>query len=142
MTMRTRCGDCGCRLNSHSVALDHALCGVCRGETDPTPRYRRLREALRHYTEFKQYVADTGNHVIEHKGIQISFYDLQNGIRELSPRKKEALYYNVILDWKQKDVAEEMGITTVSVGQYVDGAVQQLSVRYFSEMEEDDIDVE
>lgn len=132
----TACSECGTNLTSYSVGENQTLCGPCRGDEDTTPIYKRLREALRHYTEFKRYVSDTGNHVIEHDGIQISFYDLRNGIRELSPRKKEALYYNVILDWKQKDVAERMGITTVSVGQYVDGAVQQLAKRYFAERED------
>jgi len=73
------------------------------------------------------------NEVIEHKGLSISFSDLKHGLEDLSPRKREAFFYNVILDWKQKDVAEHMGITTVSVGQYVEQAMIQLSKRYFAE---------
>lgn len=143
MTARVNCAQCGCELNHYSIEERQTVCGPCTGLLDQTPIYRRLREALRHYTEFKAYVAATGQHVIEHKGIEISFYDLQKGIKELSPRKMEALYYNVIMDMKQKDVADIMGITTVSVGQYVDGAVQQLAKRYFAErVEETTQDVE
>lgn len=116
--------------------------------TERIPLHRVLREILRHYTEFKTHVGKTGDHVIDHgyfvyeedettikskETVSISFWDLHRGIKELSPRKREALFYNVILDWKQRDVAEEMGITTVSVGQYVEQAVMQLAEEYFPE---------
>lgn len=119
--------------------------------TEEVPRHRVLREVYRHYLEFRQYVSNTGNHVIEHGyfiynedgtvkdkiAISISFWDLFNGLKDLSPRKREAVWYNVILDQKQRDVAEKMKITTVSVGQYVEQAMIQLSERYFAEEEED-----
>jgi DNA-directed RNA polymerase specialized sigma24 family protein len=110
--------------------------------------HRVLREVLRHYVEYKEHVGNTGNHVIEHGyyiyeddgetikdkiSVTLSFWDLHRGIKELSPRKKEALFYNVIMDMKQRDVAEEMEITTVSVGQYVEQATIQLAEEYFSE---------
>lgn len=65
---------------------------------------------------------------IEKVEISISFWDLQKILQKLSPRKREAVFYNVILDWRQKDVAERMGISTVSVGQYVQAAMEQLAV--------------
>jgi DNA-directed RNA polymerase specialized sigma24 family protein len=68
--------------------------------------------------------------------VTISFWDLHRGIKELSPRKREALFYNVILDEKQRDVADRMGITTVSVGQYVEQAVMQLAEQYFTDEED------
>lgn len=100
----------------------------------------------RHYFDFRDYVSKSGNDVIEYAveteqgsgfyvPLAISFTDLSNGVSELSERKKEAFFYNVILDWKQKDVAERMGITTVSVGQYVDAAMMQLAKLYFAEDE-------
>lgn len=115
--------------------------------SEPIPRHRILREVFRHYLEFRQYVSDTGNHVIEHGyftynddgtikdkiSVTISFWDLFNGLKELSPRKREAVWYNVILDQKQRDVAKLMQITTVSVGQYVEQAMLQLSEKYFAE---------
>lgn len=124
--------------------------------TEPIPKHRVLREVYRHYLEFRQYVSDTGNHVIEHGYfvytdeidadghphrdkviIKVSFWDLFEGLKELSPRKREAVWYNVILDQKQRDVAKKMRITTVSVGQYVEQAMLQLSERYFAEENED-----
>lgn len=116
--------------------------------TEPIPLHRILREVLRHYTEYRTHVAKTGDHVIEHgyfvyeddgttvkskESVTISFWDLHRGIKGLSPRKREALWYNVICDWKQKDVAERMKITTVSVGQYVEQAVIQLAEEYFAD---------
>lgn len=115
-----------------------------------------MREVYRHYLEFRDHVSRTGNHVIEHGyfiyeedgetirgkvNVAISFWDLHDGykgmkaIKGLSERKREAFFYNVILDKKQKDVAEIMGITTVSVGQYVEQAVMQLSERYFADQQ-------
>jgi DNA-directed RNA polymerase specialized sigma24 family protein len=119
--------------------------------TEPQPLHRILREVLRHYSEFRSLVSATGKHVIEHsvpiwdeagenivdrQTVTISFWDLHRGIKDLSPRKREALWYNVILDWRQRDVAERMGITTVSVGQYVEQAVMQLAETYFADEEQ------
>lgn len=116
--------------------------------TERQPLHRILREILRHYPEFRDHVSNTGHHVITHgvpiyaedettiidkQIVTISFWDLHRGIKELSPRKREALFYNVILDWRQRDVADRMGITTVSVGQYVEQACLQLAEQYFQE---------
>jgi len=59
--------------------------------------------------------------------ISISLMDLQGCLKDLSPRKREAVFYHIILDWKQKDVAARMGITTVSVGQYVEQGMLQIA---------------
>lgn len=115
--------------------------------TKEEPKHRVLREVLRHYLEFRDYVAQHGGDgVIEHGYfvynedgtktkviITISFWDLFYGLKELSPRKREAVWYNVIQDKLQREVAEIMDITTVSVGQYVEQAMLQLSERYFAE---------
>jgi DNA-directed RNA polymerase specialized sigma24 family protein len=124
--------------------------------TEPIPAHRILREVYRHYLEYRQLVSDTGEHVIEHGYfiygepyededgkerqditgrvlVSISFWDLFTGLDKLAPRKKEAVFWNVIMDQKQKDVAKRMGITTVSVGQYVEHAMLQLSERYYAE---------
>jgi DNA-directed RNA polymerase specialized sigma24 family protein len=110
--------------------------------------HRILREVYRHYTEFEDYVSRTGEHVIEHAylvyeadevtvkeqiAVTISFWDLFEGLSKLSRRKQEAVVHNVIFDKLQREVAEEMGITTVSVGQYVDQAMKTLAKRYFAE---------
>lgn len=112
------------------------------------PKHRILREIYRHYPELKAYItANGGDKLIEHsytiyddngapvgkEDITISFWDLHDSLQSLSDRKREAVHLNVILDWKQKDVAEKMGITTVSVGQYVEQAMLQLAETYFAE---------
>jgi DNA-directed RNA polymerase specialized sigma24 family protein len=66
--------------------------------------------------------------------ITLSFWDLQGALKALSPRKREAVFYNVIMDYKQKDVAAIMDITTVSVGQYVEQGMIQLAEEYFADM--------
>lgn len=119
-------------------------------------RHLILREAYRNYLTFEQYVTDTGRDVIEYAipvskesdewvPVAISFTDLQRALRALgagelkadgtvlSKRKEQAFYLNVIRDMKQKEVAELMKITTVSVGQYVDQAMLQLAEYYFGE---------
>ena len=120
--------------------------------TAPIPLHRVLREVLRHYTEYRELVNQDGRlHVIEYgywvynedgtrkqkEDVAISFWDLHEGLKELAPRKREAIFYNVILDMKQKDVAKITGITTVSVGQYVEAGTVQLAKRYFSERDDD-----
>ena len=118
--------------------------------TAPIPLHRVLREVLRHYTEYRELVKQDGRqHVIDYgywvynedgtrrskEDVSISFWDLHQGLKELAHRKKEAIFYNVIMDMKQKDVAKIMGITTVSVGQYVEAGTIQLAKKYFSEEE-------
>lgn len=96
-------------------------------------RHRILREVFRNYSVFEALVTQQGKYDIEHQGLTINFLDLQGSLEKLSKRKKEAVFYNVILDKKQKEVAEIMGITTVSVGQYVEQAMIQLSKELWGE---------
>lgn len=124
------------------------VCRSCnKGGIAATDKHKILREVYRHYTDFRDAVARGDvNDVIEYAietetgsskylAMSISFSDLKHGLNELAPRKREAFFYNVILDWKQKEVAALMNITTVSVGQYVDAAMLQLSKRYFADVE-------
>lgn len=121
--------------------------------TEPIPLHRILREVLRHYTEYRELInQDARLHVIDYgywiynedgtrkkkEQVSISFWDLYEGLKELAPRKREAIFYNVIMDEKQKDVAKRMGITTVSVGQYVEAGTIQLAKRYFAEHDKED----
>lgn len=115
--------------------------------------HRILREVYRHYYEFEALVSHYGTHTIDHAvrlydeegneldriPVTISFFDLRDGLKPqseggvLSDRKLQAVMLNVIRDMKQRDVAEAMGITTVSVGQYVEHAMEQLAKTYFPE---------
>lgn len=116
--------------------------------TTPIPLHRILREILRHYYEYRALVRGDGrNDVIKYaywiydkrgrkkkkEEVLISFWDLHDCLAELAPRKKEAIYYNVLLDEKQRDVAKRMGITTVTVGQYVEAGTRQIAAKYFAE---------
>lgn len=94
-----------------------------------------VRELYRNYVTFRDYFQRTGQDMIKYGPVTLSFLDLQYGVSELAGRKKEAFFYNVLMDMKQKDAARIMGITTVSVGQYVESACRQLSVRYFDDEE-------
>lgn len=110
--------------------------------TEPIPIDKVLREIYRHYPEYKTYVGNTGKHILDHSyylyaedqetvigkvTCEFSFWDLNGSLKGLSKRKKEAFFYNIIMDMKQKDVADIMGITTVSIGQYVAFSALELS---------------
>lgn len=71
--------------------------------------------------------------------VSFDFWDLHRGLKELAPRKREALFHNVICDLKQKDVAQIMGITTVTVGQYVEHAFRQLINQHVIKLEAADV---
>lgn len=130
---------------------------MAKAKTNKDARHKILREAYRHLPEFKALVthstpdppsgkygdsfrvinAQRGDlrHVIEYKGITLSYFDMERALKQarLAPRKKEAFFWNVLKDMKQKDVAEKMGITTVSVGQYVEQAMRQIADVYFAD---------
>lgn len=97
-------------------------------------RHRYLREAVRRYDELEALFIQSGKSVVRGPdGIEICFLDLKDCLKRLSPRKREAIYYNVICSMKQKDVADIMGITTVSVGQYVESGFLQIAEEYFND---------
>lgn len=96
-----------------------------------------IREAFRHYIDLYDYWKREGKPTITYKGITISILDLKRILSEveLSDRKAQAFYLNVLQDKKQKEVAEIMGITTVSVGQYVNAACRQYADLYMTQDE-------
>lgn len=119
-------------------------------------KHRIIKEAYRNYTSLRDYAlglqkdsSTPGNDIIEYavetkpgsgkyKQIIISYQALKQTLEEvkLPPRKRQAFYLNVLEDKLQREVADIMGITTVSVGQYVDGACEQLAEHYFADDEE------
>ena len=98
-----------------------------------------IREAFRHYIDLYDYWKRVGKPTITYKGITISILDLKKILSEvdLSDRKAQAFYLNVLQDKKQKEVAEIMGITTVSVGQYVNAACRQYADLYMTTEEKE-----
>ena len=109
--------------------------------------HKVVREIVRDYLTLESECAQSEGRfggdqwMIRVEGIEVSFLDLQGCLQHLSKRKKEAIFWNVILDKKQKDVAKIMGITTVSVGQYVQAGFEQivneLELPPFCEVSED-----
>lgn len=98
-----------------------------------------LREALKHYSDFRELVAAEGESksVIEYRGYRICFFDLEQGIEKLSKRQKEALFLHVIRDLSEKDTAQLMGFKKWStpVQQYTDRALEKL-LKYHQDLEE------
>lgn len=106
--------------------LEHTYLAPDRGEPQICPEQPRAHgehEAL----DMRCILCEAKLHRVT---VSFDFWDLQRGIKELAPRKREALFYNVIRDMKQKDVAKKMHITTVTVGQYVEHAFRQLIERH------------
>jgi hypothetical protein len=110
-------------------------------------KHRCLREILRNYLTLKDASENEGytisvcrikgciwtngavgkGHEGECEMLTVNFLDLSKCLKRLSKRKMEAVFWNVIMDKKQRDVAEIMGITTVSIGQYVESACTQVA---------------
>lgn len=137
-----------------------SVCRLCNYDgLYANERHKVLREAYRNYLSFQQFVTDTGKDVLEYRvpkekgsdeyvSMTVSFSDLERALKAyndemrqegtvLSKRKEQAFYLNVIRDMLQRDVAEIMGITTVSVGQYVEQGMIQLCDYYFGEDDPD-----
>lgn len=150
-------------INNEGKELRNSICRFCNYDgLTIADRHKILREAYRNYLTWQDLlmvnheetrVADTLTYRVpkepgsdEMIPITVSFYDLERALKQfeedtkkdgtvLSKRKEQAFYLNVIRDMLQRDVAEIMGITTVSVGQYVDSGMQQLCDYYFAEMD-------
>lgn len=125
---------------------------------EPLPNHRILRAVYRNYSQFRLLFADTGTHTLTHtyewfepdtaaepneKGrypadltkpqketFEVDLFDLTEGLDELAKRKRQAFVLNVIEDRLQKEVGAIMGISTVTVGQYVDQACFQLAEKH------------
>ena len=100
---------------------------------DPILLHRMLREVLKNYTVFESLCSQSGHWDISHKGVTINFLDLKGCLKNLSPRQKEAVYWFVLSDEKQKVVAERMSISTVTVGQYVESAMVRVAQQLWPE---------
>lgn len=136
------------------------VCRFCNYDgLTATELHKILREAYRNYLTWKDLLTyeqqreplDVITYNVpkepgstEYVPVTISFHDLERALKSfndemrqegtvLSKRKEQAFYLNVIRDMLQRDVAEIMGITTVSVGQYVEQGMMQLCDYYFGE---------
>lgn len=129
------------------------LCRYCNYDgTTADDKAEIIKEAYRHYDTWQNLIAygdgKSGHvsdvltyHIPKEPGsdelvpIVISFHDLQRAWDnvKLAPRKKEAFELNILQDMLQREAADIMGITTVSVGQYVNQAASQLAEWYFAD---------
>lgn len=146
--------------NNNGKELRQEICRRCHYDgLFADEKHKILREAYRNYLSWQDLITNegTGYDTISYRvpknetsdevvNITLSFTDLERALKKfngelqhqgtvLSKRKEQAFYLNVIRDMLQRDVAEIMGITTVSVGQYVEQGMQQLCDYYFSELD-------
>lgn len=98
--------------------------------------HRVLREVLRNYGVFESLCSQTGDYEISHRGVSFNFLDLQGCLKKLSKRQMEAVFFFVICDEKQKTVAERLGISTVTVGQYCESGLIRVAAELWPEMYE------
>ena len=101
------------------------------------PPRRVLRNTLNNYLKFESWCSQDGNYELKRGHIRINFSDLKKCLEGLPPRKMQALWLNVICDKSQHDVAREMGIAPGSVGQYVDHAMREVSLKLFPDLDQD-----
>lgn len=99
--------------------------------TAKQPLHRLLREVLRGYNLFEEHCALTGRYEITFQGHTFNFLDLQKCLEGLTNRQMEAVYWFIIQDEKQKTVAERLGISTVTVGQYCEASCIQIARKLF-----------
>jgi len=92
-----------------------------------------IRETLRHYREFRELMASDAIDSITACGVTISLWDLDRHLDTLSPRKREALTLNIILDLSQREAARRMRVSVPTVGMYVRAACAQIARRYFAD---------
>lgn len=144
------------------VDIRDSVCRICNYDgLTASEQHKILREAYRNYLSWKDLITyeqernalDVITYSVpkepgsdEYVPVTISFHDLERALKSfnnemrtegtvLSKRKEQAFYLNVIRDMLQRDVAEIMGITTVSVGQYVEQGMMQLCDYYFAEVD-------
>lgn len=74
---------------------------------------------------------------IELNDIELNYFDLMAALRSIRDtvpeRKRQAFWLNVILDMKQKDVADKLQVSPVTVGQHVTSVCKALEEAYFAD---------
>jgi DNA-directed RNA polymerase specialized sigma24 family protein len=120
--------------------------------TERIPEHKLIEEALRSYTTFREHFGFTGDHVLEHSYIVynedgsrkekvtqvISLFDLFNGVKNLSPRKRQAIWYIAIQGYTQEEVGRIMGCRAVTCGQYLKAGCMQLAKEIYQEQVEEE----
>jgi DNA-directed RNA polymerase specialized sigma24 family protein len=115
--------------------------------TTRIPLFKIVKEALNNYTTWRRHIAICQQSHTHYDGtlchtyivynedrtpkekvtVEMSFWDLLRGIEKISPRKREALWYGVILGKTQEEAGKIMGLRSVTVGQYSNAAAMELA---------------
>ncbi|HEY6021178.1 MAG TPA: hypothetical protein VIY48_15115 [Candidatus Paceibacterota bacterium] len=106
-----------------------------RREEEKARRIAVLEGLLRNWQSWRAILEDNGVETIVVNGDEWNFYDMLNGIKELPPRQKQALWLILIEDKRPVDVARFMfagskRIVGEMAVQYKDDALAKLLARH------------
>jgi DNA-directed RNA polymerase specialized sigma24 family protein len=117
--------------------------------TKRDPGYKIIREALRHYAEYRHHfrahgqIGDVFSHTYivynddaepqEKVTVTLCYSDLLRCAKQLPQKKREALWYNIVLDKSNDEVASIMKCQTQTISQYVRSACEFLAEGYWNE---------
>lgn len=94
-----------------------------------------LEGLLKNWQSWRAILEDSGIETLVIGGEEWNFYDVLDGIRELPPRQKQALWFILIEDKRPVDVARKMfagskRIVGEMAAQYKDDALAKLVARH------------
>lgn len=104
--------------------------------TSPEAKHRIgiLKEALRNFTDFEQYVTDTGIFEVSCNGFTVNFLDLQKILHGLDQKQQDAIYLNVIRDQRQQHAVKPLGVKNDSaVTLLVNRGLANIAEAYFQD---------
>lgn len=106
-----------------------------RREEEKAKKVAVLEGLLRNWQSWRAVLEDSGIETIVISGEEWNFYDMLDGIRELAPRQKQALWMILIEDKRPVDVARFMfagskRIVGEMAVQYKDDALAKLVARH------------
>ena len=106
-----------------------------RREEEKTRKVAILEGLLRNWQSWRAILEDSGVETLVIGGEEWNFFDMLDGIRELPPRQKQALWMILIEDKRPVDVARTMfagskRIVGEMAVQYKDDALAKLLARH------------
>lgn len=104
-------------------------------ETEEDRRALLLESLLRNWQSWRATLEDSGVETLTIDGEDWNFYDLLDGIKELPPRQKQALWLILIEDKRPVEVARIMFVGSRRIvgemaEQYKDDALRKLIARH------------
>ena len=106
-----------------------------RREEEKARKIAVLEGLLRNWQSWRAILEDSGIETLVVGGEEWNFYDMLNGIKDLPPRQKQALWLILIEDKRPVDVARVMFVGSKRIVgemavQYKDDALAKLLVRH------------